>query len=334
MKALVLEATEGPHRAVVKEIETASPKAGEILVAIKAAALNHRELWITRGQYPGMLPAPFTLGCDGAGVIEAVGPGVDETRVGEAVVLYPGLNWGTDPRFPGAGFGLLGMPGPGTIAEKISVPQASALPKPAHLSFGQAAAIALAGLTAWRGLFTKGGLKRGEKLLVTGIGGGVAMMALQLAQKQGAEVYVTSGSDETISRAVALGAKAGFNYKDESWRKALPKATGGIDVVFDGAPASSYPNYGRALNVGARVVVYGSTGGLQFPVNAPELFLKNITVIGTNVGNMEDFKAMLAFVAEHRLEPVIERSFSLETSAEALAFLQDQHQIGKIVITL
>jgi zinc-binding alcohol dehydrogenase/oxidoreductase len=202
------------------------------------------------------------------------------------------------------------------------------------LNFDQAAAIALAGLTAWRGLFAKGGLRRGEKLLVTGIGGGVAMMALQLARKQGVEVYVTSGSDETIARAVTLGAKAGFNYKDENWRKALPKATGGIDVVFDGAPASSYPNYGRALNMGARVVVYGSTGGVQFPVNGPELFLKNITVIGTNVGSIEDFKAMISFVEQHRLEPVIERSFTLETSAEALAFLQDRHQNGKIVITM
>src|SRR5271155_4509343 len=146
MKALVLEATEGPGRAVVKTIETASPKAGEVLVAIKAAALNHRELWITRGQYPGMLAPPFTLGCDGAGVIEAVGEGVDRNRIGEAVVLYPGLNWGADPRFPGAAFGLLGMPGPGTIAERINVPAANALPKPAHLSFGEAAAIALAGL--------------------------------------------------------------------------------------------------------------------------------------------------------------------------------------------
>src|SRR5277367_3534735 len=153
MKALILEATEGPERAVVKDIATPHPKAGEVSVAIKAAALNHRELWITRGQYPGMLPTPFTLGCDGAGVIEAVGAGVDENRIGEAVVLYPGLNWGPDPRFPAAAFGLLGMPGPGTIAEKISVPEANALPKPAHLSFGQAAAIALAGLTAWRGLF-------------------------------------------------------------------------------------------------------------------------------------------------------------------------------------
>jgi zinc-binding alcohol dehydrogenase/oxidoreductase len=103
--------------------------------------------------------------------------------------------------------------------------------------------------------------------------------------------------------------------------------------VFDGAPASSYANYGRALNMGARVVIYGSTGGLQFPVNAPELFLKNVTVMGTNVGNLEDFKAMLAFVSEHRLEPVIERSFRLDQAAQALAFLQEKHQLGKIVIS-
>jgi NADPH:quinone reductase-like Zn-dependent oxidoreductase len=333
MKALVLEATEGLRSAVIKEVETPRPGAGEVLVAIRAAALNHRELWITRGQYPGMVPVPFTLGCDGAGIIEAVGEGVDPRRVGESVVLYPGLNWGPDPRFPAANFGLLGMPGPGTIAEKISVPAASALPKPAHLGFDQSAAIGLAGLTAWRGLFAKGGLKAGEKLLVTGIGGGVALFALQFAAKLGALVYVTSGSEETISRAVAMGAKAGFNYKDEGWRKALPKATGGIDVVFDGAPASSYPNYGRALTMGARVVVYGSTGGAQFSVNAPELFLKNISVIGTNVGNIDEFKAMLAFVEQHRLEPLIERRFSLDDSAAALSFLQDAHQIGKIVIT-
>jgi zinc-binding alcohol dehydrogenase/oxidoreductase len=334
MKALILEATEGPERAVVKDIATPHPKAGEVLVAIKAAALNHRELWITRGQYPGMLPAPFTLGCDGAGVIEAVGEGVDQQLIGQAVVLYPGLNWGPDPRLPAAAFGLLGMPGPGTIAEKISVPAANALPKPAHLNFSQSAAIPLAGLTAWRGLFTKGGLKAGEKLLVTGIGGGVAMMALQMAHQLGSSVYVTSGSEETIARAVALGAKAGFNYKDEGWRKALPKASGGIDIVFDGAPAASYGNYGRALNMGARVIVYGSTGGVQFPVNAPELFLKNIALIGTNVGNLEDFKAMLAFVEQHQLEPVIERSFPLDASPEALLFLKDQHRFGKIVITV
>ena len=247
MKALVLEAIEGPQSARVRDVDTPAPQAGEVSVVLKAAALNHRELWITRGQYPGMTAPPFTLGCDGAGIIGAVGEGVDPSRIGEPVVLYPGLNWGPTRAIPAATFGLLGMPGPGTIAEKSVVAAAHAVPKPTHLSFPQAAAMALGGLTAWRGLVTKAGLKPAEKLLVTGIGGGVAVTALQLAHKIGAQVYVTSGSEDTIARALALGAKAGFSYKDESWRKALPKATGGIDVVFDGAPASSYPNYGRAL---------------------------------------------------------------------------------------
>jgi zinc-binding alcohol dehydrogenase/oxidoreductase len=334
MKALVLEATDGLQCAVVKDVETPSPNAGEVLVDLKAAALNHRELWITRGQYPGMVPTPFTMGCDGAGVIESVGEGVDPRRIGEAVVLYPGLNWGPDPRFPAAGFGTLGMPGPGTIAEKINVPAASAVAKPPHLNFEQSAAIGLAGLTAWRGLNTKGGLKSGEKLLVTGIGGGVALFALQFATRLGAQVYVTSGSEETLARAVSLGAKAGFNYKDEGWRKALPKASGGIDLAFDGAPGSAYSNYARALNLGARVVVYGSTGGVQFNVNAPELFLKNINIVGTNVGSLDEFKAMLGFIERQRLEPLIERSFSLQSAAAGLSYLQDGHRIGKIVITI
>ncbi|HEY3851542.1 MAG TPA: zinc-binding dehydrogenase [Steroidobacteraceae bacterium] len=332
MKALMLEGTDGLQSAAVRAIEEPVPRAGEVLVDIKAAALNHRELWIARGQYPGMVPTPFALGCDGAGIIEAVGDGVDRGRVGEAVVLYPGLNWGADKRFPAPDFGLLGMPGPGTIAEKICVPAASAVPKPEHLDFEQAAAIGLAGLTAWRGLNTKGGLKAGERLLLTGVGGGVALFALQLAVKLGALVYVTSGSDQTVARAIELGAKAGFNYHEEGWRKALPKAAGGIDLVFDGAPASSYANYGRALAMGARVVVYGSTGGMQFSVNAPELFLKNVNVIGTNVGNPEEFAAMVAFVAKERIEPVIERRFTLDDAAAALGFLHDGHKLGKIVI--
>jgi NADPH:quinone reductase-like Zn-dependent oxidoreductase len=334
MKALVLEAIDGPQFAIIKDIASPSPAPGEVLIALKAAALNHREIWITRGQYPGMISAPFTLGCDGAGVIEAVGAGVDPHRIGEAVMLYPGLNWGTDLRLPAAKFGLLGMPGPGTIAQKVSVPADSAVPKPTHLTFEQAAAIPLGGLTAWRGLFTKGGLQSGEKALVIGIGGGVAVFALQFATRIGVEVYVTSGSDDTLEKAVAMGAKAGFNYKDEAWKKALPKASGGVDLVFDGAPASSYPNYGRALSPGARVVVYGSTGGMQFAVNAPELFLKNVSIIGTNVGNLEDFNAMCGFVEHHRLEPVVDRIFTLDSAPEALRYLQDGHKFGKVVITI
>jgi zinc-binding alcohol dehydrogenase/oxidoreductase len=333
MRILSLKSVVGLEAVSLETVELPEPGPGEVRVALKAASLNHRELWITRGQYPGM-SLPTTLGCDGAGVIDAVGAGVDEAQIGREVVLYPGLNWGDDPRYPAAAFGLLGMPGPGTLGDAIIVPAASAIDKPMHLDFDNAAAVPLGALTAWRGLVTKGGLKAGDKLLITGVGGGVATFALKLAVAMGAEVFVTSGSDETIEKAKALGAKAGFNYKDETWRKALPKASGGIDVVFDGAPASGYPAYGRALAMGARVVVYGSTGGMSFTVGAPELFLKNVQIIGTNVGNLEEFKAVIGFIAEKKITPVIDRSFGLDDAKAAMAYLEQDHAFGKVVVKI
>jgi NADPH:quinone reductase-like Zn-dependent oxidoreductase len=333
MLALTLKSADGLEGIALEEVPTPAPGPGEVRVALRAASLNHRELWIMRGQYPGM-SLPATLGADGAGVIDAVGQGVDPGRIGEAVLLYPGLNWGDDPRYPAAAFGLLGMPGPGTIAERIVVGAAAAIGKPAHLDFAAAAAIPLAALTAWRGLVTKAGIKSGDKVLITGIGGGVATLALKIARGFGAEVYVTSGANETLEHALALGAKAGLNYKEDGWGKALAKTGRGIDIVFDGAPGSAYPAYGRALAMGARVVVYGSTGGAGFQVNAPELFLKNIRIIGTNVGNPEEFKAMVAFIAEHKIAPVIDRAFPLAEAKVAIAYLANGHGFGKVVITI
>ncbi len=333
MRALSLSTADGIDAATLEQVPEPTPGPNEVRVALKAASLNHRELWITRGQYPGM-SLPATLGCDGAGIIEAVGDGVDAGLIGKEVVLYPGLNWGDDPAYPAPAFGLLGMPGPGTIAEQIVVPASNAVARPAHLDWEQAAAVPLGALTAWRGLFTKGELKAGEKLLVTGVGGGVATFAVKLAVAFGAEVYVTSGSDETLDKAAAIGARGGFNYRSEDWKKALAKASGGIDVVFDGAPAAGYAGYGRSLAMGARVVVYGSTGGMSFPVNAPELFLKNVRILGTNVGNLSEFEAAMDFIAEKRIEPAIDRRFPIGRAKEALAYLENGHSFGKVVIGL
>ncbi|MHC8380551.1 zinc-binding dehydrogenase [Pseudomonas sp. LB3P14] len=333
MKALTLKTAEGLAGIVLEQVEALAPNAGEVQVALKAASLNHRELWISRGQYPGMT-LPCTLGADGAGVIEAVGEGVDPGLIGRSVVLYPGLRWGDDPRFPAPDFGLLGMPGPGTLAERICVPVESAVEKPDFLSFEAAAAIPLAALTAWRGLTTKGRLKAGEHVLITGVGGGVATFALKFGVAMGAKAFVTSGNDQTLGKALEMGATAGFNYHDPEWRKALGKQSGGIDVVFDGAPAGSFAPYSRSLRMGARVVVYGSTGGASFTVNAPELFLKNVSVIGTNVGELSEFREMLAFIELHRIEPVIDRVFGLDQAKEALQYLEQSHQFGKIVVTI
>ncbi|MBY8825636.1 alcohol dehydrogenase catalytic domain-containing protein [Sphingomonas colocasiae] len=331
MKALLLrEIGVGP---AIGDVADPVPGEGEVLVRMVAAALNHRELWIAKGQYPGMV-LPATLGADGAGVIAAVGRGVDPARIGERVMLYPGLGWGDDPRFPAPAFGLLGMPGPGTIAEYVSVPAANAVAKPDHLDFAQAAALPLAGITAWRGLVTKAGLLPGERLLICGAGGGVAAQALAFAIAMGAETWVTSGSDETIAWARARGAAGGVNYRTDDWGKALRRQAGGFDVVFDGAPAGGFRDYSRSLAMGARIVLYGSTGGASVPLSAPELFLKNWVVTGTNVGNAAEFETMLDFTARHRLVPEIEKRFAFASAAEALGHLENGHGRGKVVIDI
>jgi zinc-binding alcohol dehydrogenase/oxidoreductase len=331
MKALYLEATNGPESVRVQEVETPLPKAGEVRVAIKAASLNHREMFITHGQYPGM-SLPATLGCDGAGVVDMVGEGVTEAKIGDEVVLYPARNWGSNRHAPAADFGLLGMPFDGTIAEYVCVPVENLAPKPEGLSFEEAAAIPLTGLTSWRALMFKGKLQPGETLLISGIGGGVATFGLAFAVALGANVYVTGESEEILTRARDMGAKGGLLYTDPEWRRQVGKLTGGIDVVLDGAPSPSLANYVRAINPGARIVIYGSTAGNEIKFNATDLFLKSASIVGSQVGDPQDFKEMLAFVGEHSIKPVIERVFPLSEAREALLYLRDGHKFGKIVV--
>jgi NADPH:quinone reductase-like Zn-dependent oxidoreductase len=333
MKALILTQPEGPKSAALTEVEAPAPAAGEVRVALKAAALNHRELWVSIGQYPGM-KLPSILGADGAGVIDSVGEGVDASLVGKEVVLYPAAGWGDNPDYPAPEFGCLGMPYPGTLAEYICVPANAVAPKPQGFSFEEGAAVALAGLTAWRALTVKANVKAGDKVLITGIGGGVAIQALIFAVAMGAEVYVTSGSQEKIDQAVAMGAKGGVIYKEEKWGKPLAKLCGGVDVVIDGAPATSFGQYVRCLNMGARVVVYGPTGGPTFVVPAPDLFFRHATLYGSAMGTEADFHGMMDFIAEHNLKPVIDKGFTLDQAVEALLYLQNDHGMGKVVITI
>jgi len=332
MKALTLLSADGPGSVQLTDHADPMPAKGEVRVAIKAASLNHRELWISRGQYP-KLTLPCTLGADGAGVVDAIGEGADASLMGGEVVIYPGLNWGDNPRFPSKAFGLLGMPGPGTIADYVCVPAENAFTKPNALSFEEAAALPTTALTAWRGLTRKAALKPGESILITGAGGGVATIALILARAMGADVYVTSGSDDTIAKACAHGAKAGFNYRSATWRKDLAEKSGGVDVVFDGAPAAGFGEYMRALKLGGRVVVYGSTGAPQFTVIAPELFLKHATLYGTAMGDLVDFADMLDFVIANGLKPIIDKSFALKDARDAMIYLDQGRHFGKIVIS-
>lgn len=333
MKALILTRTDGPGSVELQHIDQPAPAPGEVRVALRAASLNYRELWISRGQYPGM-KLPAGLGADGAGVIEAVGEGVDATNIGREVVLYPGLGWGDNPNHPGKHFALYGMPLPGMLSQYICVPLSNAFDKPATLSFEEAACLPTAGLTAWRAISGKARLATGEHVLITGIGGGVATSACAFAIASGAKVFVTSSSEEKIRRAEQLGASGGVLYTQDKWGKALAKLSGGIDAVIDGAPASSLSQYVRALNMGARVVIYGSTGGADAQFSAPDLFLRHAALLGTAMGTLNDFGTMLAFVAKKRLRPVIDQRFPLDHARDALLGLEGNHGMGKIVVTI
>ena len=231
------------------------PGPGQVVVELKAAALNRRDLLVREGVYP--YPLPLVLGSDGAGV---------RRDTGAEVVINPGVHWGPSEEASGPEFEILGGPDHGTFAELVAVPAENLFPKPARLSWEEAAALPLAGVTAYRALFGRARLRNGERVLVLGAGSGVSSFAVQLAVQGGAEVLVTSSSDEKLARARELGATAGVNYGTEDW-VAWAKDRGGVDVVIDSV-GSTWPQSLECLRPGGRCVVFGATGGtdVQLPV--------------------------------------------------------------------
>ncbi|MBK6657827.1 MAG: zinc-binding dehydrogenase [Proteobacteria bacterium] len=334
MKALVLRELGGPDKLAIEDIPTPEPAAGQVRVKIKTAALNRRDVWITVGAYP-RIQFPAIAGSDGAGVVDAVGAGVDAGLVGREVIIYPALEWGDDPRCGGANFRVLGMPDQGTFAEYICVPADSVVDKPAQLSWEEAAALPLAGLTAWRAIVTHGEVARGHKVLVTGIGGGCATFALAWGLAHGAEVYVTSSSADKIAEAVKLGATAGFDYRDAGWVKQLKAAAGAIDIVIDSAGGEGLHDVLDTLGNGGRYVFFGATrGNAEKGLNMAKLFFRQVRIQGTTMGRPEEFRAMVACVNAHKLKPVVDHVYPFAEAVAAHKRMQDSEQMGKLVLRI
>jgi len=330
MKALQLSETKS---LAIVEVDKPSASPGNVVVKVHAAALNHRELWIAKGLYPGMT-LPCILGADGAGTIESVGVGVDKSIIGQDVIIYPAYDWGDDRKVPLKKFRVLGMPDPGTIAAYIEVPAEMAVAKPAYLSWAEAAAIPVASLTAWRAMTVLGGMDKNTKVLITGIGGGVAQAGLGFAKAVGATVYVTSSSKDKIAAAIEAGAAGGVNYKDEDWNIQLKAMSKGIDLVLDSSPSAKLDDYFKFLNMGAKVVVYGSTGSRNTTVNISKMFLRHIQFIGTAMGSPWDFRDMLEFMDKHQIKPKIHATYPLDQAIDAMDALSTGLQTGKIVIEI
>ena len=238
MKGIVLQRN-SPSKIQLLELPQPVCGPGEVLIRIKAAALNHRDEWCRKGLYPNLKDGVI-LGSDGAGIVVEVGAGVDPSLIGEEVLINPAKNWGINEKAQSKEFEILGMPSQGTLAEFITVPADRIHPKPNQLSWEEAAALPLAGLTAYRALVVKGQVQAGDQVLVTGIGGGVAQFVAQFALALGAKVFVSSSAPEKISQAIAQGASAGFNYTDANWSTQALQQTGGIDLVIDGG-SRGYP---------------------------------------------------------------------------------------------
>lgn len=333
MKAIVLNNIEDNYRLAVEEVPTPVAGEGDVVVKLKAAALNRRDVMIASGSYPGT-EVPKIIGSDGAGEVVAVGDGVADVSVGDEIIINPGLNWGDNPKVKSADFTILGMPYDGTFAEFVKIPVENVYPKPQHLTWEEAAALPLSGLTGYRALITKGKVQANENVFIPGAGGGVATYLIQFAKALGANVYVSSSQQEKLDFALKLGAQAGVNYKDADWENELLNQSQGIDLTIDSIGGESFKSFIHIGKLGSRIVSFGATRGPVPNLLLPTMTLKEMTLLGSTMGSPDDFKDMIDLVEQHQIKPVIGARYNLDETPKALEALSNGENFGKIVIRI
>ena len=331
MRVLVLRQVKAALQ--LEQRPSLAPGADEVVVRLRAAGLNRRDYWITQGLYPGIEP-PVVLGSDGAGVVRQVGDQVDPAWKDREVIIDPGLDWGDSQASQSDAFAILGLPRDGVFAEEVVVPASQLHDKPSHLSWEEAAALPLAGATAYRAVFSQGQLQAGETLLITGIGGGVATFALQFGVSIGAKVWVTSSSAEKIQRAVELGAEGGFNYREEGWAKALAAQAEAPNLIVDSAGGAGYGKLLQAAAPGGRIVNYGATAGPPEKLDLFKIFWKQLRLQGSTMASPADFSAMLELVNRRQLRPIVDAVFPLEEGNRAIEQMEASPQFGKYVLKI
>ena len=314
----------GPEVLRVEDADDPVAGPGEVRVRLRAASLNHLDIWLRQG-LPSV-PKPRILGADGAGVVDALGEGVDGLAPGERVLLNPGLDDGAR---------IVGEHMDGTHAELIAVPADYVHPIPERLSFEEAAAFPLVFATAYRMLATRAGLHPGEWVLVWGIGAGVATAALAVAKALGAKVVVTSRDDAKLERARDLGADATVRTDADVVAEVRALTDGrGADVVVEHVGEATWKTSLQAVAKGGRVVVCGATSGPNPPANLHRIFWKQLSIYGSTMGTRDDFARVLELVASGRAKPVVDRVFPIDEVAAAHEYLESGRQLGKVVLTI
>jgi len=318
MKAIRIHEDGGPDVLRYEDAPDPEPGPGEVLVRLRAASLNHLDLWVRKG-LPSV-PKPRILGADGAGIRE---------DTGERVVINPGIEHGEQ-------ISVVGEHMDGTHAELVAVPETNVYPLPDEISFEDAAAFPLVFETAYRLLVTRARLREGEWVLLWGIGSGVATAGLAIAKALGAKALVTSSSDEKLERATALGADATVNHATGEVREAVKEATGGagVEVVLEHVGEATWQTSIQAARSGGRIAVCGATSGPNPPAALHRIWWKQLSILGSTMGTREDFEAAYELVKSGRAKPVVDSVYQLEEARAAHERMEAGEQFGKIVLSI
>lgn len=308
---------------------TPQAKPGHVVIELRAAGLNHRDLFIMSDRSPQ--DTPLIPGSDGAGIIVEVGQGVLHLSLGQHVIIHPTIGWEHTADVPVVPQ-IVGGPSDGTLAQYIELPASNVLPKPEHLSWIEAGVLSLSALTAYRALFTRGGLRAGEHILIPGIGGGVATYALLMATTAGARVTVTSRSEVKRAEALRLGASQALDSHAD-WNDTLNNL-GPVDIILDSIGQVMFPKYEKMIRPGGRIVMFGASSGDDLHLPIRSIFFPQISLIGTSMGSREEFVQMLEWVEKHKIHPVVDSVYSLQDAAQAFERMEKGEQFGNIAITM
>jgi len=340
MKATIFKQHGGPEVLEYTDVADPTIRANEVLVEVKASALNHLDVFVRNG-LPGIeIPLPHILGCDVAGVVREVGELVTWVKPGDEVMVQPGVSCGhCEACLSGQDnlcreYDMIGYRRNGGYAELVAVPGANLIPKPAQLSWEEAAALPLVTVTAWHMLVTRANVQPGEDVLVHAAGSGVGSIAIQIAKLRGARVITTASSDEKLAKARELGADQTINYTRDDWPKEVRRLTErrGVDVVVEHTGAATWPGSISSLKNNGRLVTCGATSGFDARTDLRQVFFRHLTLLGSFMGSKAELLEAMKFVTAGKIRPVVDRVFPLSEARQAHELMENRGQFGKIVV--
>ncbi len=340
MRAVIVEQHGGPDVLKLAEVRAPEIKSNEVLVEVRACALNHLDVWARNG-LPGIrIPMPHILGNDVAGVVREAGELITWVNRGDEVLLQPGVSCGhCEHCLAGRDnfceeYDIIGYGRDGGYAELVAVPGANVIPKPLNLSWEEAAAVPLVTLTAWHMLVTRAAIQPGESVLVHAAGSGVGSVAIQIAKLFGARVIATASSDAKLSKARELGADETINYSSDDWPKQVKGLTDGkgVDVVFEHTGAATWPGSLVSLKKGGRLVTCGATSGYDARTDLRQVFYRQLSILGSFMGSKAELLAAMKFVESGQIRPVVDRALPLTEARRAHELMEDRAQFGKLVL--